>query len=563
MLAWLGLATVLLVLGLILTRVTTPLVALIVVPTAAALATGAGLGTSTLIVAGITQTAPVAAMFVFAILYFGVMTDAGLLDPIIDRILRAVGTRPTRIVVGSALLALLVHLDGSGAVTFLVTIPAMLPLYDRLGMDRRILACVASMAAGVNFLPWTGPMLRASAALQIPTTDLFQPLIPVQAVGLVFVFGVAYVLGRREERRLGLGATSAGAAPTRTLSADERALRRPDRFWLNLALTLLVMGVMVSGVVDPAVMFMLGTAVALMLNYPEAAAQRARVDAHAKAAIMMAAILLAAGAFTGIMKGSGMLTAMATAAVGVIPPSMAGHIPVVLGVLSMPLSLLFDPDSFYLGALPVIAEVARSLGVPPIQVGQAALLGQMTTGFPVSPLTPATFLVVGLVPNRAERAPALHWPVPVRGVGRDDDRVCAVRSVPAVKTIRIGCGAGYAGDRIEPAWSWPSAGRSTTWSSSASRSAPSASRSRHARRTRREASIRSWWSACRPSCPRAPANGVRVITNMGAANPLAAAAVVRDDRAGARPRSSEDRRGHRRRRARRRAIGRLPGGRDG
>ena len=68
-------------------------------------------------------------MFVFAILFFGIMTDAGMLDPIIDRILKTVGTRPTRIVMGTTLLALLVHLDGSGAVTFLITIPAMLPLY--------------------------------------------------------------------------------------------------------------------------------------------------------------------------------------------------------------------------------------------------------------------------------------------------------------------------------------------------------------------------------------------------------------------------------------------------
>ena len=110
----------------------------------------------------------------------------------------------------------------------------------------------------------------------------------------------------------------------------------------------------------------------------------------------MAAILLAAGAFTGIMKESGMLAAMANAAVGAVPPRLAPHIPVALAVASMPLSLLFDPDSFYLGVLPVIADVAGHFGVPAAHVGQAALLGQMTTGFPVSPLTPATFLVVGL-----------------------------------------------------------------------------------------------------------------------------------------------------------------------
>jgi CitMHS family citrate-Mg2+:H+ or citrate-Ca2+:H+ symporter len=395
-LALAGLTTVVVLLALIMSRRVSPLVALVAVPVIASLATGFGLRTGQFVISGIQQTASVATMFVFAILFFGVMTDAGMLDPIIDRILKTAGTRPTRIVIGSALLALLVHLDGSGAVTFLVTIPAMLPLYERLGMDKRILACVTSMAAGVNFLPWTGPTIRASAALHVSTADLFRPLIPVQAVGLVFVFAVAYVLGRREERRLGV-LTGATVAPmTRVVSDEVRALQRPNRFWINVALTLVVMGVMVSGIVDPAVMFMIGAAAALMINYPDPALQRARVDAHAKAAMLMAAIVLAAGAFTGIMKGSGMLDAMATSAMGIVPTSMASHLPVALGLVAMPLSLLFDPDSFYLGALPVVAAVGSSFGVPPLQVGQAALLGQMTTGFPVSPLTPATFLVVGL-----------------------------------------------------------------------------------------------------------------------------------------------------------------------
>ena len=158
--AILGVATIAILLGLILGKRMTPLAALIAVPVATALAGGSGLKTAAFMVHGIQSVAAVAGMFIFAILYFGVMTDAGMLDPIVDKILSMAASSPPRIVVGTALLALLVHLDGSGAVTFLVTIPVMLPLSNRLGgMDRRILACAASMAAGVNFLPWTGPML--------------------------------------------------------------------------------------------------------------------------------------------------------------------------------------------------------------------------------------------------------------------------------------------------------------------------------------------------------------------------------------------------------------------
>ncbi|MGY2290010.1 CitMHS family transporter [Pseudomonas sp. SDO528_S397] len=397
MLATLGLVTILCLLAAVMSKRLSPLVALIALPIIAALLGGFGLQTSAFIITGIKNVAPVVGMFVFAILFFGIMTDAGMLDPIIDRILRTVGTRPTRIVVGTATLALLVHLDGSGAVTFLVTVPAMLPLYTRLGIDKRILACVAAMAAGVNFLPWTGPVLRSSAALHVPVADLFQPLIPVQIVGLIFVFASAWWLGRREEKRLGLGAgANAGAVPQRVLSDDDLQLRRPRLFWVNLVLTVLVMVVMIAGWVDPVVMFMLGTVVALCINYPNVDAQRARIDAHAKTALTMASILLAAGVFTGIMQGTGMLKAIAEVAVAQIPAGHGKVIPAVVGFLSMPLSMLFDPDSYYFGVMPVIAEVGKALGVDPLQVAQASLLGVHTTGFPVSPLTPATFLLVGL-----------------------------------------------------------------------------------------------------------------------------------------------------------------------
>ena len=386
-----GALTIAGVLTAIMSRRLSPLVALILIPVLTSLASGFGLRTSGFIISGIESMASVISMFVFAILFFGVLTDAGMMTPLIQWILRAVGKHPVRIVPGTFLLALLLHLDGSGAVVFLIALPALLPLYDEVGIDRRILACAASLAAGVNFLPWTGPTLRASASLHVSTMVLFRPLLPVQIVGLLFAIGVCAWLGLREERRLGrIVPTSEPHLVPRT------PLQGGMRFGINIALTLGVLGAALSGKAEPAVCFMLGTVLALLMNFRGAETQRTQIEAHAKAAITMTAILCAAGCFTGILRGTGMLTAMASACVQALPAHLGPHIPFLLAIVAMPLSLVFDPDSFYFGVLPILATTAGAYGVAPATVAQAALLGEHTTGFPVSPLTPATFLVTGL-----------------------------------------------------------------------------------------------------------------------------------------------------------------------
>lgn len=399
MLALIGVLTIATLLFFIMSKRMSPLVALIVIPIIGALVAGSGTDTAKYIIEGITKLAPMAAMFVFAITFFGVITDAGMFDPIIRGILRFVGTNPVKIIIGTGILALIAHLDGNGAVTFLITIPTMLPLFNRLGMDKRILVGITALSAGVNFLPWTGPMIRASAALNISTHDLFIPLIPAQICGLLFMAGMGLYWGKKEEKRLGKAFFQSAASDFshhKELTEQEKVLRRPHLFWLNLALVIGVIGTMVLTRISPTVAFMVALTLALIINYPNVEMQKERINAHAKAALMMASILFAAGAFTGIMGGTGMLKAMSEAAVGFMPESFASHIPFIVGLISMPLSLVFDPDSYYFGIMPVVAHTVQLVGIPAIQVAQASVLGQMTTGFAVSPLTPATFLLVSL-----------------------------------------------------------------------------------------------------------------------------------------------------------------------
>jgi CitMHS family citrate-Mg2+:H+ or citrate-Ca2+:H+ symporter len=213
----------------------------------------------------------------------------------------------------------------------------------------------------------------------------------------MFVLAIAWYLGSREAKRLQLDSIDdIGRSYQRKASEEEMRLRRPRLFWFNVLLTIAVITFLIMGIVAPALPFMLGTIIALMVNYPNLKDQASRIDSHAKASLLMASILLAAGVFTGIMTESGMIAEMAGAMANVIPTNAGEQIPVLMALTSMPLSFVFDPDSFYFGFLPVVAEVAGQFNVEPISVGQAAILGQMTTGFPLSPLTASTFLLIGL-----------------------------------------------------------------------------------------------------------------------------------------------------------------------
>jgi len=398
MLALLGVCTILALLVLILFRITSVLIALILVPVIAALVGGFGREIGTFAMEGIRSVTPVAALLAFAVIYFGVMNDAGLFDPIIRTLVRAVGSDPVKIAVGTTAIATIAHLDGAGASTFMVTIPAMLPLYERVGMSPLTLTCITAMAAGTtNMLPWTGPTTRAAASLQTSTSDLFLPLVPALIGGMAVVFLFAIRLGRLERARLSAGGSreSAPAAQVEPPQSASAARIGPLGYF-NALLTVVALTALFVQLLPPAIVFIVASAIALIVNYPDPHAQRERLTAHGNAAMMMVTTIFAAGIFTGILTKSGMLGAISGSLVAGLPHRLLLHLPVAMGITSMPLSLAFDPDSFYFGLLPIVAHASQAVGGSAVEIGRAALLGQMTTGFPVSPLTPSTFLLVGL-----------------------------------------------------------------------------------------------------------------------------------------------------------------------
>lgn len=393
MLGLLGLLTILLLLFLVITKKTSPVIALILVPVLTGIASGQVTALPGMIGEGIQSIAPTGVMFVFAILFFGILLDAGTFQPIISQLLKIAGNDPVKIALATAVLSMLVHLDGSGAVTFLVVIPAMVPIYDQMGMKRINLACIVALAAGtMNILPWGGPTIRAATALNVSVTELFNPILIPFIFGLISVLVIAYFLGKSEKKRIGKVQLVYDFQVTNT--TDD--LHRPKLFWVNIFLIISSVLTLILGWVPPFVIFMIAFSIALLINYPKLTDQKNRIDAHAKEAILMASILFAAGCFTGILKGTGMMDAMAEGVQSHLPEHLGAQLPLLTGLVAMPASMLFDPDSFYFGILPLLASTAEHFQVSSLEVGQAAIMGQMTTGFPVSPLTGSTFLLIGL-----------------------------------------------------------------------------------------------------------------------------------------------------------------------
>ncbi len=397
MIALLGFITVSAAVILIMKKWMEPVPALILVPTITSLLGGFGWQTGDFILKGIKDVAPMGTMFIFATLFFGIIIDAGTIKPIIRLIFRFVGKDPVKICIGTGILAMLVHMDGNGAVTFLITVPAMLPLFDALGMRRTTLATIIALSAGImNTEPWAGTAQRCMVALKLTTADLWTPLLVPLAVGALSILVIDYRLGVMERKRIGEIQLADNIGFQDDVPEEMKRFERPKLAKYNMILVLVTIGSLISGKVPPVVAFMLALSLALLLNYPKVQDQKDIMNLHAKHALLMAGIVFATGALVGVMSSTGMITAMAQAIVSVVPAAFGKHIALFVGIIGMPASLLFDPSSFYFGVLPVLAEAGVSYGVPAVEVARAAFLGQMNMGFPISPLTGGTFLLVAL-----------------------------------------------------------------------------------------------------------------------------------------------------------------------
>lgn len=374
----------------------TPAVVLLGIPFMAALVLGFSLPEiGGFITKGMAKVTNVIAMFIFAIMYFGVVSDAGMFDAFIKKLIRFAKNNVLSVTLVTVLIGMIAHLEGVGAATFLITIPAMLPIYKRLKMRPESLVLLVGAAAGImNIVPWGGPTLRAATVLEMNVVELWKPLIPLQVVGFIFAFILAYIVAKMEIKN-GAGYDKELESQEFKAVEEDLTLRRPKMLWINVGLTILAIIALVSSVLPPAIVFMVAMCIALPINYPDVKTQASILKKHAPGAMLMAITLFAAGGFLGILAETKMVDYIAKDLVAIVPSFLSPYLHIVMGFLGAPIGMALGPDPYYFGLLPIIKEIVAHYGVEPIAVAHAMLLGE-NVGFAVSPVIPTVYLAIGL-----------------------------------------------------------------------------------------------------------------------------------------------------------------------
>lgn len=330
-------------------------------------------------------TAETGVMLLFAILYFSTMLDAGLFDPITNKMIRFAKGDPMKVLMATSIVAAAVSLNGDGTTTTLICCSAFVPIYKKLDMKLMNLGVLVILQNTImNLLPWGGPTARAMSVLGVEA-DILGYLAPGMVLSILYViFFVARSMGKKERARLGVQELSEEELNELTTISDPEVLekRRPQNFLINAIMTIVLIGWLVAGSfidaieVKPVVLFLVGTGLALMINYPDLKAQAKRIGDNAGDAVQVVLLVFAAGVFMGLFQGTGMATALTNSIVKIIPEQLAGFWSLIIAIISVPGTFFLTNDGFYYGVLIPFAEVGRQYGFTDMQMALASLMGQ-------------------------------------------------------------------------------------------------------------------------------------------------------------------------------------------
>ena len=337
-------------------------------------------------------------LFTFAIVYFNILSDAGMFDVIVGAVMKRMGNSVSAILLMTCFLAFISHLDGSGATTMLITIPTMLPLYKKMRVSNVILLGYVGLWSGVeNMLPWTSALARVSASTGVDPYELWNALLPVQIVGFIILIASCFVLGKiLKARGCGMPDDEFNAIKSGMGKKDDPVLKVSNTvLYIDMIMTVVMVVAMLLGWLNTNVAFMIFLSFALLLNCHGSKEMTAQIKKHGATALNMVMILFSIGMLVGVMKDTGMMNAMTETLISFVPEAMGSHLTFIIALLSVPLSMAVGSDSLYMIMAPIFGNMAVPSGGTTMHAAGACVIGACIAAN-LCLVAPTPYLALGL-----------------------------------------------------------------------------------------------------------------------------------------------------------------------
>lgn len=294
-----------------------------------------------------------------AVLFFGILQEAGVFDAIIKFIINHLGNNVLGTLLITAVIGMATQLSGSGATCALCTIPTVRPLYEKQNIRREALLLIETLASGVICLmPWAPGINEVSAYVDLDVYDVFLRIRPLVIFSILAVFALCFIVAAFEKKN-GAGMTD------EEFQKVKAEINKPLEFKMGKTMAivdglaaLFIIICLLGGWLKSNVAFALGFVVLLFLNYRTAKDKGEYLKMKAGMCFNLAFTMLGVACIVGINNGAGGLSDLsnliANSGFSVIIP----HLPFILCLLSMPLSITISGSKNSVVVPAVVAMVA-------------------------------------------------------------------------------------------------------------------------------------------------------------------------------------------------------------
>lgn len=344
--------------------------------------------------AGVGMICGTLCLMIFAIMFFGILHEAGVFVWLVNKILGVLKNSVLGVMLATCVITILTQLDGSGSTTALCTIPPLKPVYEKMHIRRQALLFLECLGSGIFIcLPWAPAINEGSAYLGVEAYDVFRFLIPLAIFSTVLYFLITIPLSIIEKRH-GAGMTAEEYAELREeLSKPVNLPYGKGVAVFGAVLTLVIMILLLAGVLPSSVTFIMGYIVLMIVTFRKPKAMGEYIRKQAPMVLNLTMTMLGVSVLVGIINGTGAMAEFADL-VAASSGSIARHLPFICALFSLPLSFLTGNAKMSV-VIPAVAAIAAPFGFAPEQVfGSILLCGSAGAG--VNPFSGSSYLGLNL-----------------------------------------------------------------------------------------------------------------------------------------------------------------------